>query len=182
MVTNISKNGIDLIAYYECGGQPNNPKWLSAYLDSGGVWTIGIGTIQYPNGQRVKKGDVITAQQRDEYFQWEIRDKVAKVNLYTRDDITQNQFDSLTSFAYNVGTVALQKSTLLKTLNANHVDKKIVTNFLSWRFDNGKEVSGLIRRRMSEAYFYFTGLLKTDWVNYKVYSQVTVNEVLKAIK
>jgi lysozyme len=181
MVTNISRTGLELCAYYECAGNPNNPKWLNAYLDSGGVWTIGIGTIQYPNGQRVKKGDTITSRQMYDYFDFELKSKVAKVNLLTRDDIAQWQFDSLVDFSYNAGTVALQKSTLLKTLNNSLTDKKIVTNFLAWRYDNGKEVSGLIRRRMSEAYLYFTGKLKYDWVNYKVFSQNTVNEVLKEI-
>lgn len=181
MVSNISKNNIDITAYYECAGKPNDPKWLKAYLDSGGVPTIGIGTIQYPNGQRVKMGDVITPQQKDEYYLYEVRQKVERVNFFTRDDINQNQFDALVDFAYNVGTVALQKSTLLKTLNSNLDDKKIITNFLAWRFDNGKEVAGLTRRRMSDAYLYFTGKLKYDWVNYKVYSTATINEVLKVI-
>lgn len=36
---------------------------LIAYLDTGGVWTIGYGTIKYPNGVRVKKGDVCTRGQ-----------------------------------------------------------------------------------------------------------------------
>lgn len=182
MVTNISKLGIDLCSYYECAGNPNDPKWLKAYLDSGGVWTIGVGTIKYPNGQAVKKGDTITPQQRDEYFVFEIKEKVERVNFYARDDIGQQQFDALVDFAYNVGTIGLQKSTLLKTVNANLNNKQIVTNFLSWRFDNGKEVGGLIRRRMSEAYLYFTGKLKYDWVNYKKYSAATVNEVLNEIK
>lgn len=181
MVTNISKNFLDLCLYYECSGDPNNPKWLTAYKDSGGVFTIGGGTIRYPNGNRVKMGDKITKAQMYEYFEYEVREKVAKVNFLTRDDITQQQFDALVDFSYNVGTVGLQKSTLLKTVNDNLTNKEIVKNFLAWRFDNGKEVAGLTRRRMSDAYMYFTGKVKTDWINYRTFSQVTVNEVLKAI-
>ncbi len=182
MITNIDETGIDLCSYYECGGQPEKPKWLSAYLDSGGVWTIGIGTIQYPNGAMVKKGDMITAKERDDYFLFEIRAKISKVIILTRDDINQNQFNAVVDFCYNVGTLALQKSTLLKTLNRNLADKEIVTNFLAWRFDNGKQIPGLTRRRMSEAYLWFSGKLKFDWVNYKIYSQATTDEVLAAIK
>jgi lysozyme len=126
-------------------------------------------------------GDTCTPAQMYEYFEFEIREKVAKVNLLTRDDIHQSQFDAVVDFTYNVGTVALQKSTLLKTLNNKLDDKKIVTNFLAWRYDNGKEIAGLTRRRMSEAYLYFTGQLKYDWLNYKKYSQATINEVLKLI-
>ncbi len=182
MVSNVSQKAIDLCAYYECAGKPDDPKWLHAYLDSGGVATIGIGTIQYPNGQRVKMGDVITKDEMYEYFQFEIRNKVAKVNLLTRDDISQNAFDSLVDFSYNVGTTALQKSTLLKVLNKDLNNKAIVTHFLSWRFDNGQEMAGLTRRRMSEAYLYFSGQLKYDWINYKHYNEETVQEVLSALK
>ncbi len=182
MVTNISKTGIDLCIYFECAGKPDDPKWLKAYIDSGGVPTVGVGTIQYPNGQRVKMGDTITRQQMDEYFEWEMRSKVAKINALTRDDINQNEFDGLCSITYNIGTTGFQKSTLLRTLNNNLTDPAIVKNFLAWRFDNGKEVAGLLRRRMSEAFTYFTGKIKTDWVNYRTYSQATINEVNNAIK
>jgi lysozyme len=181
MITSLSEQGIKLAQYFECGGDPDNPKWLKAYLDSGGVWTIGIGTIQYPNGAKVKKGDTITREQMYDYFRFEMRVKVERVIVLTRDDINQDQFDALVDFAYNVGTNALQKSTLLKTLNNKPADMQIVDNFFSWRFDNGKEIGGLLRRRMSEALLYFTGRLKFDWVNYKKLSAATRAEVLKEI-
>jgi len=181
MVSDIGEQGIKLAQYYECAGDPDNPKWLKAYLDSGGVWTIGIGTIQYPNGAKVKKGDTITSQEMYDYFKFELRSKVEKAIVLTRDDINQVQFDAVVDFAYNVGTNALQKSTLLKTLNAKLTDMKIVDNFFSWRFDNGKEVGGLLRRRMSEALLYFTGRLKYDWVNYKKLTAATKSEVIKEI-
>jgi lysozyme len=181
MITSIGERGIKLAQYFECAGDPENPKWLKAYLDSGGVWTIGIGTIQYPNGAMVKKGDTITRDQMYDYFRFELKSKVDRVIVLTRDDINQDQFDALVDFAYNEGTNALQKSTLLKTLNNNLTDIQIVDNFFNWRFDNGKEVGGLLRRRMSEALLYFTGRLKFDWVNYKKLSAATKAEVLKEI-
>lgn len=181
MVTNIDKEGIDFIGYWECGGDPNNAKYLKAYPDSGGLATVGIGIIQYPNGKSVKMGDVITAKERDAYFSFQIKDKVAKVNFYTRDDIDQHQFNVLLDFAYNEGTTALQKSTLLKTLNANLKDKEIVNHFLDYRFCKGKENDGLLRRRMSEAYLFFTGKVKLNWVNYREFSQKTIDEVISAI-
>jgi lysozyme len=181
MTTSIGDQGIKLAQYYECAGDPENTKWLKAYLDSGGVWTIGIGTIQYPNGVKVKKGDTITNKQMYDYFKFEIQAKIERVIVLTRDDISQDQFDALVDFSYNVGTVALQKSTLLKTLNNKLTDLQIVDNFFSWRFDNGKEVGGLLRRRMSEVLLYFTGRLKFDWVNYKKLSAATKTEVIKEI-
>lgn len=182
MVTNLDQEGIDFIAYWECGGDPNNSEYLHAYEDQGGLSTIGIGIIQYPNGAKVKMGDVITPKQRDDYFAWQVREKVAKVNLYTRDDINQSQLNSLVDFAYNEGTTGLQKSTLLKTLNNDLTDIEIVTNFLAYRFVKGKEDAGLTRRRMGDAYLFFTGKQKFHWTNFRIYSQQTINEVVAAIK
>lgn len=184
MVSNVDKNFVAICAYYECGGQPENPKWLKAYLDSGLVATIGIGTIRYPNGRAVKMGDRITAEQRDEYFLHEVRAKVDKVNFYTTDKINQHQFNALVDLAYNVGTTGVQKSSLLAMLNKDTNNPLLVEKFLQWRFDNGQMVPGLLRRRMTDAYHYFTGLIKYDWteVNWRKYSAATVKEVNAAIK
>lgn len=181
MVTNISKKGIDLCIYYECAGKPDDPKWLKAYSD-GNIPTIGAGTIRYPNGQRVKMGDTITRLQMDEYFAFEMRAKVEKVNALTRDDISQNLFDGVCSCTYNIGTTGLQKSKLLKYLNNDLNDLKIVDGFCNWKYDNGKFVRGLLRRRMSEAYLSFTGELKYDWVNFDKVGVAAPNEVKAAIK
>ena len=182
MVTNIDKTGLEVTFHFECSGKPQDKKWLSAYLDSGGVWTIGVGTIRYPNGKAVKKGDVITPEQVTEYFLYEIRSKVERVNFYTRDDISQANFNALVDLSYNIGTTALQTSTLLKIVNADPKNPLIVNRFCDWRFDNGKEEKGLLRRRMSDAYMYFTGLVKTNWVNYETLSPKTISEILAAIK
>jgi lysozyme len=179
MVTQISSNCIKIVEYYETSNNLN--KFLKAYLDSGGVPTIGIGTIRYPNGQRVKLGDRINVAQAYEYFRWEMNGKTARVNAMTRDDINQNQFDALVSIAYNIGTNGLQKSRLLRDVNHNPNNLSIATHFLSWRFDNGKMVSGLLRRRMSEAYLYFTGKLFHNWVNFKTYSPATISELKNKI-
>lgn len=179
MVTQISEKCIKLVEYYETGNNLN--KYLKAYLDSGGVPTIGIGTIRYPNGQRVKMGDRINVAQAYEYFRWEMNGKTARVNSMTRDDISQNQLDALVSICYNIGTTGLQKSQLLKAINQNPNNISIATHFLSWRFVQGKMTAGLLRRRMSEAYLYFTGNLFHNWVNYKTYSAATVSELKSKI-
>lgn len=182
MISNISEEGVKLTGYWECSGDIENPKWLSAYLDTGGKWTIGIGCIRYPNGQPVKKGDKITFDQMETYYEFEIKEKISKVIFLTRDDINQNQFDALLDCTFNIGSNGLQKSTLLKVLNNNLTDINIVDRFLDWRYDNGVMNPGLLRRRMSNAYFYFTGELKVDWVNFRTFSVNSVNEVKQAIK
>lgn len=120
-----------------------------AYLDTGGVWTIGFGTIKYPNGQRVKKGDTCTREQADQWLKNDCKwvdaclDKNVKVNL------NQNQFDALASFVYNIGETAFVKSTMLTLINQNSLTSA-ASQFDRWVFDNGKRIQGLVNRRTKE--------------------------------
>ena len=120
-----------------------------AYLDTGGVWTIGFGTIKYPNGQRVKKGDTCTREQADQWLKNDCKwvdaclDKNVKVNL------NQNQFDALASFVYNIGETAFVKSTMLTLINQNSF-ALAASQFDRWVFDNGKRIQGLVNRRTKE--------------------------------
>ena len=160
-ITSISDKGVQLITYYETGN--NLAKYLKAYKCPAGVWTIGIGTTIYPNGKRVMDGDVITADQANAYFMNDVQKLIQTVDSYTPDAISQSQFDSLISFAYNEGASALKGSTLLKKLNANLNDPAIQQEFEKWNIGGGKVLEGLVRRRKSEAWLYFNGELKYDF-------------------
>jgi lysozyme len=61
----------------------------------------------------------------------------------------------LVSFAYNAGVGNLQKSTLLKKVNANPADPSIRDEFMKWDKANSKVLAGLTRRRQAEADLYF---------------------------
>ena len=77
------------------------------------------------------------------------------VDSYCRDDINQNQFDALVSFAYNLGPANLKSSTLLKKVNANPEDETIRAEFMKWTKAGGRVLRGLVRRREAEANLYF---------------------------
>lgn len=145
-----SKKCVDLVKNYEgCK--------LKAYKDPVGIWTIGIGTIQYPNGTKVKGGDQITLQQAEEYLMHELNTKaIAIEHHFFNVGINQNQFDALLSFTYNCGVGALGKSTLLKKVKANHNDPSIEQEFLKWTKAGGKTLPGLVKRRQAEADLYFS--------------------------
>lgn len=129
---------------------------LKAYLDGGGVPTIGWGTTVYPDGHKVKIGDRITQAQADEYFTHDVAVKSIAVDKLTAGvKLTQGMYDALVSFAYNVGSQALKSSTLLRLLRVNPSDPAIRAQFLRWNKDNGKVVGGLTRRRKAEADLYF---------------------------
>jgi len=108
----ISQKGLDLLKRFE-GVR------LKPYLCPAGIPTISIGCTYYPDGTKVRMTDPeITQARATEIFLNVLKHYESSVDSFTRDDITQNQFDALVSFAYNVGTGALKKSTLLKKVNA----------------------------------------------------------------
>ena len=71
------------------------------------------------------------------------------VRKFVKVELTQNQFDALVDFAYNAGVGALQKSTLLKKVNAGKFDE-VPAEFMKWTKGGGKELPGLVRRRRAE--------------------------------
>jgi len=144
----IGAEGIALIKKFE-------GLFLNAYLDPIGIPTIGWGTIKYPNGKSVKMGDKITLEQAEEYLLHEANEKTSFINSLVTSKINQNQFDALASFAYNLGTGALKKSTLLKKVNANPIDASIRDEFNKWNKAGGKVLRGLVIRRTAEGSLYF---------------------------
>lgn len=161
-----SQQGIALIQHFEMC-------YLKAYLCPAKVWTIGWGTIEYPDGRAVKQGDTCTQVQADAYFLVEMASKEQGVLALLGDKaLTQPQFDALVSFAYNLGLAALKSSHLFKYILENSSDlKKIVGNdnmdyrvfgqngqFIRWNRANKIPNRGLIRRRKAEAWLYATGV------------------------
>lgn len=144
----ISANGFALIKESE-GFKPN------AYLDTGGVWTIGYGTIKYPNGNRVKKGDTCTQSEALEWLKNDCQWVDACLDKYVKVNVSQNQFDALASFVYNIGETAFVKSTMLKALNAANY-AGAAAQFDRWIYDNGKKIEGLYNRRMREKQLFLT--------------------------
>ena len=76
------------------------------------------------------------------------------VNKVLECSVTQNQFDALVSFAYNLGAGALRNSTLLKRLHAGDV-KGAADEFPKWNKAAGKVPEGLTRRRMMERQYFY---------------------------
>lgn len=120
-----------------------------AYLDTGGVLTIGFGTIKYLNGTSVKKGDVCTKAQAEEWLKNDCKWVDACLDRNIKVNLNQNQFDALASFVYNIGESAFVKSTILTLINQNSLISA-ASQFDRWVFDNGKRIQGLVNRRTKE--------------------------------
>lgn len=91
---------------------------LNAYRDVAGVWTIGYGSTRYHDGKTIKPGDKLPGEaEASALLANTLRTYTDAVNQLVKIALNQNQFNALVSFAYNEGTGALERSTLLKKLN-----------------------------------------------------------------
>lgn len=149
-ITRIDQKGIDLITSFE--GFKSK-----AYLCPAKVPTIGYGTTRYPNGNKVSLNDrEITLAEAISFLQYDVKNSELAVDAMATDSLTQNQFDALVSFAYNLGDSALKSSTLLKKVNTNLNDKTIISEFAKWCHCDGEVSRGLVTRRGKEAELFFT--------------------------
>lgn len=117
---------------------------LEAYQDQVGVWTIGWG-----HTKGVYEGMTCTAEQA---LQWLIQDTLAAataVNVLVNVPVTQDEFDALTDFIFNLGAMAFASSTMLRLLNAGDYEGA-AGQFERWDHAGGVEVAGLLRRRKEE--------------------------------
>ena len=123
---------------------------LKAYLCPGGVWTIGYG-----HTAGVKSGMVISKAQAEEFLLSDIAVFEKAVNDQNLD-LTQNMFDALVSFTFNVGVGNFKRSTLLCKIQVNPLDNSIMDEFLRWVYSKGRVLPGLQRRRLAEMKLYFS--------------------------
>jgi lysozyme len=119
---------------------------LTAYQDVGGVWTIGCGHT----GAGVEPGLTITETEAETYLRLDMQEAVACVNLLVSSELSQNQFDALVDFCFNVGSGSFARSTLRKLLNAGQW-MSAAAQFAQWANVGGKPSPGLARRRLAEA-------------------------------
>lgn len=134
----ISQKGIDLIKGFE--GYK-----LFAYRDSVGVPTIGYGHVK-----DVKMGMSITQKQAEEFLKSDIK-PIERILNGMGINYTQNQFDALVSWIFNLGEGNFKKSTMYKNIVARKSDIEITDQMVKWHNAGSKPLTGLKRRRVAEA-------------------------------
>ena len=144
----ISQEGLSLIKKFEgCR--------LESYLCSANVLTIGYG-----HTRGVKDGDTITQQVAEQLLE----DDIQEFELYVEEAVTvplsQNQFDALVAWTFNLGVGNLRSSTMLKVLNQSKFEQ-VGSEMRRWNKAAGKTLEGLIRRREAES-LLFNG---KEWIN-----------------
>jgi lysozyme len=113
----------------------------------------------YPDGSKVLLGQTITQDRADELLAWEVDKKATVIDAY-KIKFNQSQFDACTSFCYNCGLGAFNKSTIKRLANINPDDPAIRDAFMMWskaRVNGVLQIlKGLERRRRAEADLYFS--------------------------
>ena len=138
VLMNLGYNGTKILKFFEgCK--------LTAYQDSVGVWTIGYG-----HTKGVYDGMTITQEEAEQMLLTELEEYEGYVEKYVTVPLTQNQFDALVVWVYNLGPTNFRNSTLLKELNSGNYTAagKEITR---WNKAGGKVLAGLVRRREAEA-------------------------------
>ena len=133
-----SQKGIDLIKKFE-------GTVLKVYKDAVGKETIGIGHL-------IKAGEhftTLTQQQAEDLLAKDLKQFEVGVASSVKVPLTQNQFDALVSFSFNLGLGNLNSSTLLKKLNSGDY-KGTSEEFPKWNRAGGKVLQGLTNRRIAE--------------------------------
>lgn len=124
---------------------------LHTYRCPAGVLTIGVGHT----GPDVHEHMVITHLESQALLSKDLAHFSYWVQHLVKVALTQNQFNALLSFTYNLGEGALAKSSLLHLVNTGADRYAISAAWRLWDKVNGAPSVDILRRRLREAALYF---------------------------
>lgn len=104
---------------------------LTAYKDSVGVLTIGVGHTGRASAPKVFLGMKINASQADAFLRADLAPMEAAVNGAVKVPLSQHQFDACVSLAFNIGAHGFTGSTVVHMLN-QHDERRAADAFLMW--------------------------------------------------
>lgn len=136
-------NGIALIERFE--GLKTKP-----YRDCIGLWTVGIGTL-IGDGKSLPDSwnRTFTIEECRALLRAELKNIERGIAKYITVELTQNQFDALVCFTYNLGLGCLQRSTLRQKLNRGDIEG-CIESWAKYNKAGGKVFKGLVKRREAE--------------------------------
>jgi GH24 family phage-related lysozyme (muramidase) len=134
------------------------------------LWTVGVGHVIDPNHIKVPFDERRNLPIPDGWNRVLAMDEVDAIlaqdlNRFERGVVRlcpaalshQGIFDSLVSFAFNVGLGNLQRSSLrMKTNRGEYEDA--AEEFMKWTKAAGKVLPGLVKRRKDEQALYLSGV------------------------
>jgi lysozyme len=148
----ISASGLDFIKRWE--------KFMAnLYNDQGGNCTIGYGHLLHMGGcdaaDRRAYPNGVTEAQATQILANDVSGSERTVRNSVRVTLTQNQFDALVIFAFNIGNGGFRGSSALKELNRGNYNA-VPDRMAKWNTTGGKVSRGLIRRRSEEGKLFMT--------------------------
>ena len=159
----VSAAAIDMIKHHE--GVRTKPYRCPALL-----WTVGVGHVIDPTHTAVKYEErknlpipagwdrVLSMGEVDTILAEDLRRfERGVLRLCPAASGRQGVFDSLVSFAFNVGLGNLQRSSLRMKTNRGEFDEA-ADEFLKWTKAGGRVLPGLVKRRNDERAMYLSGV------------------------
>jgi len=116
-----------------------------AYQDPAGVWTIGYG-----HTKGVEKGQLCIEKTCDRFLMEDLEEVEEYIDRLVKVPLTQNQYDALVSWTFNLGSGSLKESTMLRKLNYGDYES-VPEEMKKWVYAGDEVLEGLVRRRDAEA-------------------------------
>ena len=121
-----------------------------AYNKLDGIWTIGYG-----HTLGVTQGMTCTRAEADTWFLQDVAKCEVSVNKQNLT-LSQNQFDALVSYAFNIGVGAFERSNLLSMIKSGKPESEIRKWWTThWITVSMEVIPGLVTRRAEEAAMFF---------------------------
>lgn len=143
----VSRSGIELIKRFE------GFRRSAARLEDG-RWTVGYGHVKF-----AREGVELTEKDAEALLVYDLIEVAGAVNDLTFAPLTQNQFDALVSFAFNIGVDKFKSSSVLRRVNEGEL-AKAAFSLEVWRrapFEGEPlVVDALVRRRAAEKGLFLT--------------------------
>lgn len=137
-----------------------------AYDDGAGNLTIGIGHMFTPEemesgtvmigGEEVDWRQGLSDEQIDRLAAQDLQKAAETVRANVKVPLSQNEFNALVSFAFNIGPGAFKGSGAIKALNAGDKDE-FMRRHQMWNKAGGSVLDGLVKRRTLEAALFQHG-------------------------
>lgn len=149
----VDQTGIDFIKSFESLS-------LSPYLDQAGIWTQGWG---HRYGI-CASSPTWTRDEAENVFESDLRSCQRAIVGLLNIDLSQNEFNALASWTFNLGVSRLKSSTLLRRINSGDI-QGAGKEILKWNKYHDPHTgllevsSGLSRRRELESALFLRDLL-----------------------
>ena len=140
----ITQDGIDLIKRFEGFSS-------TVYICPAGYPTIGYGHLVRDH----EKFEEISQEEAEALLRIDVESAERAVLRLIKVPLTDGQFDALVSFTYNLGSGALQCSTLRRKVN-RQAHGEVPAQLVRWVWAGGRRLNGLVNRRNAEVVVYAT--------------------------